>query len=220
MSTDARRQNAMDQLRLIARTPHYVVLDKPAGVLSVPGKAAENQRSVISWLRGVFPAASGPIVVHRLDMDTSGVMVYALDQATQRALSWSFESRRVGKGYVALVHDTLAHESGTIDEPIRADIKRRPYQIVDHLQGRVALTHWRVLAYEVDRTRVALTPHTGRTHQLRVHMAHIGHPIIGDVLYGQPEVEPAPRLMLHAQWLEFPDPSTGGLVRFASPVPF
>lgn len=210
----------MDQLRLIARAPLYAVVDKPAGVLSVPGKGDQNQHSVVSWLRGVFPAATGPMVVHRLDMDTSGVMVYALDQAAQRALSWSFESRRVGKGYVALVQGTLALESGAIDEPVRADITRRPYQIVDYRHGRAALTHWRVLSYEVDRTRVALTPLTGRTHQLRVHMAHIGHPIIGDALYAQPDAEPAPRLMLHAEWLEFPDPSTGGLVRFVSPVPF
>lgn len=210
----------VEPVRILARTSRYAVIHKPSGVLSVPGKGPDKQASVVSFLREHIPEARGPMVVHRLDMDTSGVMVYALDEAAQRDLSWAFESRQVVKRYVALVQGVLPAETGTVEAAMRLDPGRRPYQVVDPVQGRPALTRWRVVAFETDRTRVVLEPHTGRTHQLRVHMAHLGHPILGDVLYGPADADVVPRLMLHAEWLEFPDPSGGGPVGFHSRAEF
>jgi tRNA pseudouridine32 synthase/23S rRNA pseudouridine746 synthase len=200
----------------------YVVVDKPAGMLSVPGKGADKQDCVASRVRAGFPAATGPLVVHRLDMDTSGLLVLGLDEEAQRHLSRQFELRRVDKAYTALVSGTPATESGTIDVPMRLDVDNRPVQIVDFEQGRAAITHWKVLALEPDRSRLRLIPETGRTHQLRVHCAHMGHAIVGDVLYGpQPETaEAGPRLMLHAAELEFHDPTDGARVRVVSATPF
>jgi tRNA pseudouridine32 synthase/23S rRNA pseudouridine746 synthase len=180
-----------------------------------------------------FPGAAGPIVVHRLDMDTSGILLLALDADAQRNLSRQFEARTVEKSYTALVEDRVPFEHGTIDLSLRADLDNRPVQIVDPVDGRPAQTRWRVLAYETDRTRLELVPLTGRTHQLRVHCAHPGpgglggphaaparpgHPILGDVLYG--DAASAPRLMLHANLLIFTDPATGTRTRVASTVPF
>lgn len=217
----------------------YVVIDKPPGVLSVPGKGEENQRSVVSWCRERYPAATGPIVVHRLDMDTSGLLVLGLTADAQRSLSMQFEARSVEKAYVAVVLGRVAAMSGVVDLPIRADLDRRPMQIVDLVQGRPAVTRFCVLGFEPDATWLRLEPITGRTHQLRVHCAERcvgglasvarggggqelaaaepGHPILGDVLYG-PSDRPhaAERLMLHASELAFDDPKTGHRVRVAS----
>ena len=204
---------------MVAASARYVVVDKPAGLLSVPGKGPGKRRCAASIIAGLFPAASGPLVVHRLDMETSGLMVLGLDPEAQRALSAAFEARVVRKAYTALVAGDIAGDSGTISLPIRADIENRPVQIVDPVRGRESVTHWRMLARETDRTRVLFTPVTGRTHQIRVHAASgLGRPIVGDSLYG--DGSPAPRLMLHACELGFPDPSTGGLVEFSSPAPF
>jgi tRNA pseudouridine32 synthase/23S rRNA pseudouridine746 synthase len=188
----------------------------------VPGKGADKQDCVASRVREAFPAAAGPLIVHRLDMDTSGLLVLGLDELAQKHLSRQFEHRGVAKSYVALVRGRPAAESGTVDVPMRLDIDNRPVQIVDFTQGRPALTRWSVLALEPDGTRLRLVPETGRTHQLRVHCAHMGHPILGDVLYGpQPETaEAAPRLMLHAAELEFADPADGSRVRVCSRPPF
>jgi tRNA pseudouridine32 synthase/23S rRNA pseudouridine746 synthase len=169
----------------------------------------------------MYPRASGPLVVHRLDMDTSGLLVLGLDAGAQRALSMQFEAREVEKTYVALVEGEVRGERGRIDEPMRLDITNRPIHIVDHIHGRQAITEWRVLARETDRTRVELVPQTGRTHQLRVHCAHrrgLNHPILGDRLYGDPDS--APRLMLHARSLSFVDPDSGRRVEFEAPAPF
>lgn len=217
----------------------YVVISKPAGVLSVPGKGEENQRSVVSWCRERYPLATGPIVVHRLDMDTSGLLVLGLTAQCQRALSMQFEARSVQKAYTAVVLGRVAAMSGVVDLPIRADIDRRPIQIVDLVHGRPAITRFYVMGFEPDATWLRLEPITGRTHQLRVHCAERcigglasvargaggqelavgepGHPILGDVLYG-PSDRPhaAERLMLHASELAFDDPKTGHRVRVAS----
>ncbi|MCC6322187.1 MAG: RluA family pseudouridine synthase [Phycisphaerales bacterium] len=200
----------------------WVVIDKPTGMLSVPGKGADKQDCAAARVRAAFPHSSGPLVVHRLDMDTSGLLVFGLDSAAQRDLSAQFESRRVFKAYTALVAGVPAAESGQIEVPMRLDIDRRPLQVVDHVHGRPALTRWRVLSIETDRARLRLEPLTGRTHQLRVHLANIGHPILGDVLYGpQPATSRlSERLMLHASELEFADPCTGERVRVASAAPF
>jgi tRNA pseudouridine32 synthase / 23S rRNA pseudouridine746 synthase len=193
-------------------------------MLSVPGKGPDKADCAAARVRAQFPPARGPLIVHRLDMETSGLMVFALDEAAQRELSGQFEARRVEKRYTALLGppagpgDLLTAEAGEISLPIRADIDNRPVQVVDPVHGRESITRWRMLAREIDRIRVAFEPLTGRTHQLRVHAAAgLERPILGDALYGG---EPAERLMLHASYLSFLDPATGGRVEFRSPAPF
>lgn len=228
---------------IIHQADGYVVIDKPSGLLSVPGIGEAKKHCATSWVRENIPGARGPLIVHRLDMDTSGLMVVALDEDTQRTLSAAFEERRVAKRYVALVEGVIAHDTGEIDLPLRLDVDFRPFQIVDFEQGRPSHTRFRVLARETDRTRVEFEPLTGRTHQLRVHAAFsgdpwwpareappprrarsmanppppprvgLGAPIIGDVLYGNVEAE---RLMLHASLLEFEEPGSRRRVRFES----
>lgn len=209
-------------LAVVHETARFVVIDKPAGLLSVPGKGAHNQGCVPARVRCLFPRATGPLVVHRLDMDTSGLLVVALDPDAQRDLAGQFERREVEKSYTAVVDGLVSLESGTIDAPIRPDLSNRPYQVVDRSHRRPAVTVYKVLAFDTDRTRLDLIPLTGRTHQLRVHCAHIGHPILGDVLYGpQPATARAsPRLLLHAAMLAFTDPGSGRRVRFESRPPF
>jgi tRNA pseudouridine32 synthase/23S rRNA pseudouridine746 synthase len=158
------------------------------------------------------------LIVHRLDMDTSGLMVVALDADAQRELSQQFHDRIPEKSYVALVDGIVEADEGFIDLPMRLDVDNRPYQIVDHVHGRPARTHYRVLTREIDRTRIEFRPVTGRTHQLRIHAAYgLRHPILGDVLYGK---VPALRLMLHARTLSFLLPGTQTRVEFEAPVPF
>lgn len=197
---------------------YLAVIVKPAGMLSVPGKGPDKQDCAATRIPRMFPKATGPIVVHRLDMETSGLLVYALDAQTQRELSMLFESRQVDKCYVALLDGLLPHDSGEIDLPLRPDIDNRPVQIVDHVHGRPAQTRYTVLARETDRTRVRFVPLTGRTHQLRVHAAiGLRHPIVGDVLYNG---STADRLMLHAAMLAFIHPRTGRRVEFNSAPSF
>lgn len=232
-------------IRIVRQSDRWVVIDKPAGVLSVPGRDEANRACTASWCRERFPAATGPITVHRLDMDTSGLLLMALDEEAQRELSRQFEDRRVSKRYVALVAGTVSGERGTNDVPMRADLSRRPHQVIDRVQGRPATTEWRVIDRLPNATRLELMPITGRTHQLRVHCAYVGHPIIGDVLYAggvgnaalerdtHPAVPPAAapagpagaavgvaRLMLHASELTFFDPDGGAPVECRSPAPF
>lgn len=203
--------------------PRFVVVDKPAWMLSVPGKGVAKRDCIASRVAAMFPDATGPQIVHRLDMETSGLMVLGLDRAAQRELSRQFEDRRVEKEYVALLDGIVPDDEGEIDLPIRPDIDSRPLQVVDRLRGREAVTKWRVLARETDRTRIRFRPLTGRTHQLRVHAAApqatggLGRPILGDGLYGGPGAD---RLMLHATRLAFLDPGTGRRVEFESPTPF
>lgn len=212
----------MDSPRLepviVYQTERWMAVDKPAGLLSVPGKGPENQYCAAAWVRERFPMATGPVTVHRLDMDTSGLLLVALDEEMQRELSMLFERRGVSKRYTAVVEGQVSGAGGVIDVPMRADITNRPYQVVDHELGKPATTEYRVMAYEPGATRLQLTPLTGRTHQLRVHCAHLGHPILGDVLYG--DEGSAPRLMLHASWLAFTDPDTGRGVEIECAPPF
>lgn len=211
-------------LNIVHATDRYVVVNKPPGLLSVPGKGEANQDCVPIRVRQMFPQASGPMVVHRLDMDTSGLIVVALDADAQRELSMQFERRRTRKRYVALVDAVVRAESGEIDLPMRADLDNRPIQIIDHEIGRPSVTRWSLAAIEVDRSRLLLEPVTGRTHQLRVHLAAAGMPILGDVLYGpQPRTaELCERLCLHACMLGFLEPGKGegGWVEFTSPPGF
>lgn len=210
------------ELNILHRTDRFIVVDKPAGLLSVPGKGERGRDCVPERVRRMFPAATGPLTVHRLDMDTSGLLVVALDPEAQRDLSGQFERREVEKTYIAVVDGLVEHESGTVEAPIRPDFFNRPYQVVDPSHRRPAVTAYKVLERGEGRTRVELIPLTGRTHQLRVHMAWRGHAILGDVLYGeQPRIaEAAPRLLLHAARLVFTDPGTGRRVEMVSAAGF
>jgi len=225
------------QLAVLAETRHWAAIDKPAGLLSVPGLGPDKQDSVQSRARARWPHASGPITVHRLDMDTSGVILVALDEDTHRALSLQFQNRRTRKTYLALLAGHPAPDEGLIDLPLRTDYDRRPYQVVDFDRGKPARTRFAVLERTTTETgpvaRLRFEPITGRSHQLRVHAAArtrivhrgaprpggLGCPILGDPLYGARD-RPAARLMLHAEKLEFTDPATGERVHAASPAPF
>ena len=179
-----------------------VVANKPSGLLSVPGIGPEKAICANS----ILSDRHGPVLtVHRLDMDTSGLMVFARTKDAQRVLSRQFEQRRIGKTYEALVEGKLAEDSGMIDAPIARFSLNRPLRHLDP-DGQSAITHWSVIARNQATSRVALTPKTGRSHQLRLHMASLGHPILGDVFYGNADSHE--RLCLHAKSLEFDHPST------------
>lgn len=196
-----------------------VVVDKPAGLLSVPGRGPDKQDCVSARVQSVFADA---LVVHRLDMATSGLFLMARGSAMQRALSIAFAGREVAKRYIAVVAGRMEGE-GEIDLPLIADWPNRPLQKVDHAVGKPSRTLWRALAYDAERdtTHVELEPVTGRSHQLRVHLQAIGHPILGDALYAPSAVQDrAPRLMLHAARLEFVHPATDEMLRLTSPAPF
>ncbi len=204
-------------IRIIHQDPHLVMVDKPAGLLTVPGKGAHLADCLISRVQRALPEA---LLVHRLDRDTSGVVVFALTRAAQRDLNLQFEERRTRKVYVARVWGRMEDKTGRVDLPIAVDWPNRPLQHVDPETGRAAQTDWRVVRYEEGTTRVRLMPLTGRSHQLRVHMQAIGHPILGDPFYATGEARDYPRLMLHAESLRFRDPGTGKGVTFSAPCPF
>ena len=205
-------------LQVIHQDAALLVLDKPSGLLSVPGKAAEHRDCLELRVRAEFPEA---LLVHRLDMDTSGVTVFARTRAAQRHLGLQFERRKVEKTYLAVVDGIVAQDSGTVDLPLIVDWPNRPLQMVDHDRGKPARTDWRVLARDDRTTRMELHPLTGRSHQLRVHMRAIGHTILGDRFYGSAAViAAADRLQLHARTLEIHHPDGGARIRFEAPAPF
>ena len=190
---------------------HILIVDKPAGLLSVPGRSEPD--CVVSRLQTEFPDA---LTVHRLDMATSGVMVFARGAEVQRILSMAFAARRVDKRYIAVVAGETLDE-GEVDLPLITDWPNRPRQMIDHAIGKPSLTRYRTLSRGGGTSRVELEPVTGRSHQLRVHMMAIGHPILGDEFYAPPEVlSQALRLLLHAQSLSLPHPHTGETVTFIS----
>lgn len=208
--------------------PRYVddallVVDKPAGLLAVPGRGPDKADCLAARVQAEFPDA---LIVHRLDRDTSGLMLMARGPDVQRTLSRAFAARAVHKRYIAWVAGKLVPpepEWGTVDLPLICDWPNRPLQKVDHEQGKPSVTCWRVLVYDAarDATRVELEPVTGRSHQLRVHMRALGHPVLGDPLYAPAAVRAqAARLMLHAAALEIAHPVTGAPCAFASPPPF
>lgn len=196
----------------------FLILNKPSGLLSVPGKAPEHKDSLQFRVQRVLPTAT---IVHRLDMATSGLLVMALNKAAHRHISKQFELRQTQKSYIAVVFGQIEQESGEIDLPLICDWPNRPKQMVDHTRGKSAQTHWRVLDRQESSTRLELTPITGRSHQLRVHMLSIGHPILGDRLYAHDEaLGMSSRLLLHAQTLSFKHPQLEQTMTFNCPVPF
>jgi len=183
-------------MRIVHADARLVVIDKPAGLLSVPGRTEPDCAS--ARVQAAYPDA---LIVHRLDQATSGLLLFARGPDAQRELSADFAERRVGKLYIAVVAGRLDGD-GLIDLPLSADWPNRPRQRVDLERGKPSQTRWRVLAHEGGHTRVALEPQTGRSHQLRVHLAHLGHAILGDALYAAPAIAAAsPRLLLHASEL-------------------
>jgi tRNA pseudouridine32 synthase/23S rRNA pseudouridine746 synthase len=205
-------------LHVLHADDSLVVIDKPAGLLAVPGRGDDKRDSASARVQDRFPDAR---VVHRLDMATSGLMAFGRGAAAQRALSMAFEQRRVDKRYAAVVAGRLEPVEGEVDLPLTVDWPNRPLQHVDAVLGKPSLTRWRVLQHQGDRSRVLLAPVTGRSHQLRVHLAAIGHPILGDALYAPGVVQAmAPRLLLHACRLTLPHPALGEAVSFDSAPPF
>ncbi len=192
-----------------------LVMDKPPGLLSVPGKTEGRSDCLQSRLLRAHPES---LLVHRLDCDTSGLIIFARSKAAQGFLGQEFEQRRAQKTYIARVAGVVSGESGRIDLPLAADWPNRPRQQVDP-QGRPAQTDWQVVARSATETRVRLTPLTGRSHQLRVHMLALGHPILGDPIYS-PDAAAHSRLMLHAETLSLHHPVTKARVSFNAPCPF
>ncbi len=206
-------------LAILHADEHLLVLDKPAGLLSVPGRGADKQDCLSARVQAGFPEA---LTVHRLDMATSGLMLMARSKAMQAALGRLFEQRRIDKAYEAVLEGRLEADAGFVELPLICDWPRRPRQRVCFTHGKPSLTEFRCLGREGgQRSRVRLLPHTGRSHQLRVHMQAIGHPILGDELYASPAGHAAsPRLLLHACRLAFVHPATGVWLELESPVPF
>jgi tRNA pseudouridine32 synthase/23S rRNA pseudouridine746 synthase len=194
-----------------------VVVEKPAGLLTVPGRGEQSQDCAAARVQARFPDA---LIVHRLDQATSGLLVFGRGAAAHRALSRAFAERRVAKCYAAVVAGQPASDSGSIDLPLSADWPNRPRQRVDILHGKPSLTHWRVRARDATAgtTRMALEPVSGRSHQLRVHLLAIGHPVLGDALYAPQYI--ASRLMLHASELTIPHPDDARPMHFCSAAPF
>lgn len=197
-----------------------IAADKPAGLLSVPGRGPENADCLAVRLQAVYADA---LIVHRLDMATSGLIVFGRGAPVQRALSIAFAERRVVKTYVAVVDGLMPGDAGEIDLPLIADWPNRPRQMVDAVRGRPSRTRWRVLSRDAARacTRVELEPVTGRSHQLRVHLQAIGHPILGDTLYAPPAIAAgSPRLLLHASRLQLAHPVGGHALDLMIAPPF
>lgn len=189
--------------------------NKPAGLLAVPGRGPDKQDCLSARIQRAFPDA---LVVHRLDMATSGLMLFARGEAMQRTLSRMFREREMDKRYLAVVAGRM-DDAGEIDLPLICDWPNRPLQKVDRAHGKPSLTRWRLLAYDAatDESRLELEPVTGRSHQLRVHLMALGHPIVGDALYGG---RPAARLMLHAAALKFAHPIGGATLSLRCEAPF
>lgn len=206
-----------DPLVILHEDHELLVVDKPSGLLSVPGKGEHLSDCLLARVQAAFPTA---LLVHRLDRDTSGVIVFALSPHAQRHLGLQFERRQVKKTYVARVWGEISDKKGTIDLPLIVDWPNRPLQMVDFENGKKAVTDWRVVRARAGETRVRLLPQTGRSHQLRVHMKEIGHPILGDPFYAHGPAREYPRLMLHSETLQLRHPDGGAGVRINAPAPF
>lgn len=205
-------------LDIIHADEALLIVNKPAELLSVPGKALEHRDCLETRLRDAYPET---LLVHRLDLPTSGVMVFARTKAAQRHIGMQFEKRQTRKTYVARVWGNVAEDTGHIDLPLIVDWPNKPKQMVCHENGKPSQTDWVVLARDTNTTRMRLHPKTGRTHQLRVHMMAIGHPILGDRFYATGEAfTAADRMLLHAEELALRHPVSGEEMTFRSEVPF
>lgn len=207
-------------LEVIHRDERILVLNKPVGLLSVPGIGPAKADCLAVRTARQFPGAR---IVHRLDRDTSGVIILAFDAEAHRELSRQFHDREVKKFYIAVVAGVVKEDQGRIDLPMRKDMDPRnaPRQVIDHAEGRRAITDWWVIERLADRTRLRLSPLTGRSHQLRLHLKEIGHPILGDDLYAPTSVlAMSDRLMLHAQSLTIVHPSTAAMMTLETACPF
>lgn len=210
-----------DNIQIVYEDAELLVVDKPAGLLSVPGLGPEKQECVVNRVKLLFPAMINQPAVHRIDMATSGLMLIAKTTSAHRNLSIQFAQRQVEKRYIALLEGVLRQTDGEIRLAFRLDPDHRPYQVYDPIQGKPGITRWRRIAVEKGRTRVDFTPLTGRTHQLRLHAAHpkgLGLPIVGDPLYGNGKE--GERLHLHAFRLQFRHPQNGRTMAIVSEVPF
>lgn len=205
-----------EPLEILHEDRDMCVVGKPSGLLSVPGRGPELSDSALSRLRERHPGAQA---VHRLDLGTSGVLAMALHRQSEGILRRQFQDRRTGKVYLALVEGMMPEDRGRIDLPLVRDWPNRPRQKVCSRTGRPSLTLYETVRREEDSTLVRLFPHTGRSHQLRVHLASLGHPIVGDNLYG-PDLSPLSRLMLHASQLGLFHPRSGKWLVFTAPCPF
>ena len=207
-----------DPLDILHDDHQLLIVNKPAGLLSVPGKGEHLADCLLTRVQAVFPQG---LLVHRLDRDTSGVMVFALTRHAQRHLGLQFEKRMTQKTYVARVQGRLEPKTGTVDLPLIVDWENRPLQMVCHERGKAAQTDWRVARYGEGETRVKLTPKTGRSHQLRVHMLALGHPILGDPFYAKgANLTDYPRMMLHSEELRVKHPDGGATHKFRAKAPF
>ena len=199
--------HSTEAIKILYQDEDLLLVRKPDLLLSIPGRHPLNKDCLITRLQADFPSAS---IVHRLDLDTSGIMVIPLNKACHAHISRQFQQRLVEKSYHAVVYGEVADDSGEIDLPIACDWDNRPRQMICHERGKSALTHYQVLHREKDRSRLLLRPVTGRSHQLRIHMRELGHPILGCDMYAHPEaLAMADRLMLHATTLAFEHPRSG-----------
>lgn len=203
-------------LTILYQDDDLVVLDKPSGLLSVPGRLPQHHDSLMLRVQRALPTA---VVIHRLDMATSGIMVMPLNRPAMSHLARQFQQRDTKKVYTAWVDGIVVPDGGLIDQPLICDWPNRPKQMIDHQQGKPAQTLWRVIERRAEQSLVELHPISGRSHQLRVHMLHLGHTILGDQLYGNTkQKQAAPRLQLHASQLQFTHPVTAEPMRFDSPA--
>lgn len=206
-----------DPIEVLYEDSHVLAVNKPSGLLSVPGKGEHLADCMLSRVQIAFPDA---LLVHRLDRDTSGVMVFALTAHAQRSMSMQFESRGTKKTYIACVAGEVLEPEGEIDLPLIVDWPNRPRQMVCHETGKPAITVFKRASVDIGRTRLKLFPKTGRSHQLRVHCLAIGHPILGDPLYAPDTVRDVPRLLLHSEELRINHPESGQGLRFRAKCPF
>ena len=204
-------------LNIVHVDHEILIVGKPEGLLSVPGKGEHLSDCLLTRVQAAFPDA---LLVHRLDRDTSGVMVFGLTPYAQRHLGLQFEKRFIKKTYIARVWGQVAEKAGTIDLPLIVDWPNRPLQMVDHENGKAAFTEWRAQRSDGKETRMRLFPKTGRSHQLRVHMLALGHPILGDPFYAEGPAKDYPRMMLHSESIRLRHPDGGIGMTFKVKTPF
>ncbi|MFG6567122.1 MULTISPECIES: pseudouridine synthase [unclassified Sulfitobacter] len=214
---DSEYNPPQDPLVILHEDAEVLLVDKPSGLLSVPGKGEHLADCLIARVQAVFPQA---LLVHRLDRDTSGVMIFALTPHAQRHLGLQFEKRMTRKTYVARVWGVPAEKSGSVDLPLIVDWPNRPRQMVCHETGKPAQTDWKMVKNDGETARLRLFPKTGRSHQLRVHMLALGHPILGDPFYATGPARDFPRLMLHSEELRFNHPQGGASTKVRAKAPF